>query len=65
MYDYLKYKTIDDINSMLPINGRTKLFTDVCGKYIPERDKTKYGDMLAITIADFTENYLYIGVYPD
>ena len=61
MYDNLRYKTIDQIYKLLPINGRTKLFVDLCGKYYPERDKERIGHIFAETVADFTDQYLYIG----
>lgn len=50
---------------MLPINGHTKLFCDVCGKYYPERDKEKFGDLFAISVFDFTDQYLYVATYLD
>lgn len=65
MYNKLLYKTIDQIYNMLPINGHTKLFCDVCGKYYPDRDKEKFGDLFAISVFDFTDEYLYVATYLD
>lgn len=60
MYDYLLYKTFQEIYDMLPIDGHTALFTSCTGIYYPDRDKKKYGTRLATTVASFTEKYLYV-----
>ena len=59
-YKNLENKTISDIAKQLPINGHTKIFTDICGIYHPEQDKKKYGSYYAVSVFDFTETYIYV-----
>lgn len=59
-YPDLFYKTVDDIYNMLPIDGHTRLFVDISGKYYPDRDKKSIGQCFVRSAFDFTESYIYI-----
>ena len=59
----LVYKTIDEVYKLLPFNGYTRLFTDCCGIYYPDRDKKHHGHKYVMWTTEYKPGVLYVSTH--